>query len=64
MVLYESERVSRRNHYRIRHFEIVVPSPEALALVVVLLGATGCVAAWLPARRAASVDPVSALRSE
>jgi hypothetical protein len=25
MVLYESERVSRRNRYRIRHFESVVP---------------------------------------
>jgi ABC-type antimicrobial peptide transport system permease subunit len=35
-----------------------------LAAVAVTLTATGCFAAWLPSRRAARVDPVTALRAE
>jgi predicted permease len=34
------------------------------AAVALTLGFTACVAAWIPARRAARVDPLTALRSE
>ncbi|MBC8406648.1 MAG: ABC transporter permease [Planctomycetes bacterium] len=32
--------------------------------IIVLLGICGCLAGWFPARRAAALDPVSALREE
>jgi putative ABC transport system permease protein len=38
--------------------------PPTFLLVALVLGATGLVASWLPARRAARVDPMTALRSE
>jgi putative ABC transport system permease protein len=45
-------------------FQTPEHDPATLAYVAVLLGAAACLAAWLPARRAASVDPVAALRAE
>jgi len=38
---------------------IDVPTFGAVALVLLL---TGCLAAWLPARRAARINPMDALR--
>ena len=38
--------------------------PVTLASTVVLLLATGVLACWIPARRAAQVDPMVALRYE
>ena len=45
-------------------FDLAPTDPLTYASVVVLLGLTAFVASWLPARRAARVDPLEALRAE
>jgi putative ABC transport system permease protein len=45
-------------------YDVRAYDPTVLASIVTILGATAAFACWLPARRAASVDPVVALRNE
>jgi putative ABC transport system permease protein len=45
-------------------FQTAPHDPATFVGVVALLGIAACLAAWLPARRAASVDPSAALRAE
>jgi putative ABC transport system permease protein len=45
-------------------FETSPGEPTTLATVTVLLATSVCLAAWIPARRATRVDPVTALRAE
>ncbi|HSL82390.1 MAG TPA: FtsX-like permease family protein, partial [Thermoanaerobaculia bacterium] len=45
-------------------YQVRPDDPAAYAAVAALVVATGLAAAWLPARRAAGVDPVRALRQE
>jgi ABC-type antimicrobial peptide transport system permease subunit len=49
---------------RARLYETSVVDPLALAGVIVGLLAAGALIAWLPARRAARISPLVALRSE
>jgi putative ABC transport system permease protein len=45
-------------------YETPPHDPATLTIVALLLVAAGSLAAWLPARRAATIDPVAALRAE
>lgn len=45
-------------------YEVSPASPGLLLLAVLLLALAALAAAWIPARRAASVDPMEALRTE
>ncbi|HET9370611.1 MAG TPA: ADOP family duplicated permease, partial [Vicinamibacterales bacterium] len=45
-------------------FQTTPHDPGALAAAAITLGATALIAAWIPARRAARVDPVLALRAD
>jgi predicted permease len=45
-------------------FETTPTDPVTFAAVAIVLATSGLVAAWVPARRAARVDPVAALRAE
>jgi putative ABC transport system permease protein len=45
-------------------FGIAPDDPVTFAAVAALLGAIGLLAAWIPARRATRIDPVSALRAD
>ncbi|HTM24712.1 MAG TPA: ABC transporter permease [Vicinamibacterales bacterium] len=45
-------------------FQVRATDPITYTLIVALLGSTAAVAAWRPARRAARVDPIRALRAD
>ena len=45
-------------------FNTTPTDPATFAVVAMTLAVAGCLAAWVPARRAARVDPVAALRTD
>ena len=45
-------------------FEVSPGDPQVIATIVALLVGVGILASWLPARRAAAIDPLVALRDE
>jgi macrolide transport system ATP-binding/permease protein len=45
-------------------YEITSVNPSVMAVAIGVLVAAACVAGMIPARRAASIDPVKALRVE
>ena len=45
-------------------FQVTPGDPQVIAIIVLLLMTVGLLASWLPARRAASIDPMIALRDE
>jgi putative ABC transport system permease protein len=44
--------------------DVTADDPPTLAAAVALLTVTAAIASWIPARRAARVDPMVALRYE
>lgn len=45
-------------------FDLSTTDPPTFLIMAVLLGLTGLVACWLPARRAGRIDPLEAIRAE
>ena len=45
-------------------YQVQPGDPQVIAIIVTLLIGVGLLASWLPARRAASIDPIIALRDE
>jgi ABC-type lipoprotein release transport system permease subunit len=45
-------------------YDVSASDPTALAVVTAVLLAVALVASWLPARRAATIDPLEAIRHE
>ena len=45
-------------------YDITHVDASVMAIAIVVLGAAACIAGLIPARRAASIDPVQALRVE
>ena len=45
-------------------YQVQPGDPQVIAIIVLLLIGVGLLASWLPARRAASIDPMVALRDE
>ena len=56
--------ISAGEYIRSLLFGVAPADPWALATVVVILGVAGGLACWLPARRAARIHPMEALRYE
>ena len=45
-------------------FQVRATDPFTYTLIAALLALTAAIAAWRPARRAAAVDPITALRAD
>ena len=45
-------------------YQVRPGDPQVIAIIVTLLMSVGLLASWLPARRAAAIDPMVALRDE
>jgi ABC-type lipoprotein release transport system permease subunit len=45
-------------------FEVSATDPATFVAIASFLGVVALLAAWLPARRAAHIDPIVALRAE